>query len=315
MHLALQTEHLEATAAAWLGERCKLVRCAADEPGFYELLAQADALVIRTYTRVDAALLARAPRLKVVGRAGVGLDNVDLAACAARGVVVVNTPEANTSAVVEYVLALMLDATRPRGGLDKAVDARRWKELREELKAPRQLRELTLGIWGLGKIGREVARVAAALGMRVVYYDIMEIPEQHRHGALALDREQLCAQADVLTVHVDGRASNCNLVGPADFALMKPGVVFINAARGFVVDRMALAGFLRANAGALGMLDVHEPEPFDASYPLLGVPNAHLYPHLASATALAHTNMSWVVKDVWRVLNGEEPMHRGVAEA
>ena len=120
--------------------------------------------------------------------------------------------------------------------------------------------------------------------------------------------------ADVLTVHVDGRASNRGLVGPADFALMQPGVVFINAARGFVVDSVALAGFLRANAGALGMLDVHEPEPVDASYPLLGLPNAHLYPHLASATALANTNMSWVVKDVWRVLNGEEPVHRGVAE-
>lgn len=128
--LVIQTEHLDAAPAAWLGERCELVKRGATEPGFADLLKRADGLVIRTYTTVDAAMLAGAPNLKVVGRAGVGLDNVDLAACAAKGVVVCNTPDANSTAVVEYVLALMLDATRPRVSLNQPVSPAEWKRLR-----------------------------------------------------------------------------------------------------------------------------------------------------------------------------------------
>lgn len=305
--LAIQTEHLDAQAAAWLAERCELVRCGSDEKGFMGLLARAEALVIRTYTRVDAGLLAAAPNLKVVGRAGVGLDNVDLAACAARGVTVCSTPDANSTAVVEYVFALMLDATRPRLFLDAAPGAERWKAVRNELKAERQLCEMTLGIWGLGKIGKRIARVAQSLGMRTVYHDLLEIPVDQRWGAEPVSRERLCAESDVLTLHVDGRRANRGLVCAADFARMKPGVVFINAARGFVVQNGPLADFMRANPGAQALLDVHEPEPFGTDYPLLGIRNVHLAPHIASSTALAHRNMSWVVRDVWRVLSGEVP--------
>lgn len=305
--LAIQTEHLSASAAAWLAERCELVRCNSDAPEFPALLAKGDAMVIRTYTKVDPALLAAAPRLKVVGRAGVGLDNVDLPACAARGVTVCNTPDANTRAVVEYVLALMLDATRPRLFLDRAVTSPRWKELREELKAPRQLCELTLGIWGLGKIGRQVARAAQAINMPVIYYDLQQIPEADRFGATPVSRKELCERADVMTVHVDGRRSNRNLVTIDDFGRMKSNVVFINTSRGFVIDTPALADFMLAHRAAQALLDVHEPEPFGPTYSLLEIPNIHLAPHIASATALANENMSWVVRDVWAVLSGEAP--------
>lgn len=305
--LVIQTEHLDAAPAAWLAERCELVKKGAGEAGFGELLARADGLVIRTYTTVDAAMVAAGPRLKVVGRAGVGLDNVDLAACAARGVVVCNTPDANSTAVVEYVLALMLDATRPRVSLASPVSPAEWKRLRAEHQAARQLCEMTLGIWGMGRIGTRVARAAAGLGMKVVYNDLLEIPAERRSGAEPVSVAELCARADVLTVHVDGRRSNRGLVGAAAFAAMKKDVLLINAARGFIVDAAALAGFLRANAGAQAALDVHEPEPFGADYPLLGLPNARLLPHLASCTATAQANMSWVVRDVWRVLSGETP--------
>ena len=302
----IQTEHLDAAPAAWLSERCDLVRKGAGEHGFMELLARAEGLVIRTYTTVDDRMLAGAPRLKVVGRAGVGLDNVDLAACAARGVTVCSTPDANSVAVVEYVLALLLDATRPRVDVG-VVSAAEWKRLRAENQAARQLSEMTLGIWGMGRIGTRVARVAASLGMRAVYNDLLEVPVERRWGAEPVSAGELCARADVLTVHVDGRRSNRGLVGAAALAGMKKDVLLINAARGFIVDAAALGAFLRANSAAKAVMDVHEPEPFGADYPLLGLPNARLLPHLASCTATAQTNMSWVVRDVWRVLNGEAP--------
>src|SRR5262249_54873814 len=157
----------------------------------------------------------------VVGRAGVGVDNVDLAACRARGVVVVNTPEANTRAVVEYVTALLLDALRPRVALDGALGVKEWKAARQALIAPRQLSDLTLGVYGLGKIGSQVARVGGALEMRTIYHDIVEIPVGRRFGARPVPLEQLLQESDVLTVHVDGRHSNRSLIGADALALMK----------------------------------------------------------------------------------------------
>jgi phosphoglycerate dehydrogenase-like enzyme len=298
------TEHLDEAAFAWLSERAVCERVGLADARLGAVLAEAEGVVIRTYTKVDAGFLARSPRLRVVGRAGVGLDNVDLEACAARGVRVVHTPDANSTAVVEYVLALMLDATRPRGFMPGAVSKARWDELRNELKAKRQVCELTVGILGLGKIGRRVARVLGALGARVIYHDLVEVPAERREGAEPVSREELFARADVVTIHVDGRAANRGNVGAGDFGRCKSEVIVINTSRGFVVDNHALADFMLGHPGACAMLDVHEPEPFDATYPLLEIENVHLAPHIASSTALAHANMSWVVKDVWRVLEG-----------
>lgn len=305
--LVLQTETLDEACGAWLRERAELVRCADTEPRFPELLSRADALIVRTYTRVDGALLGNAPRLKVVGRAGVGLDNIDIRACRARGVEVVHTPDANTRAVVELVTALMLDALRPRLFLRGALQPHEWKSTRDDLIAKRQLSGLTLGVYGLGRIGTSVARVGAALDMRVIYNDLLDIDPALRHGAAPVSRETLLAESDVLTIHVDERPSNRRLVNAEALSRCKPDVVIINAARGFIVDSKALARFLTDNTDAQAMLDVHDPEPFGADYPLLGVKNAWLTPHVAAATSTAHRNMSWVVRDVWRVLNGEQP--------
>ncbi len=302
--LVIQTEHLDAEAAAWLGEQCELVVCPSeDEPRFGELLERAAALVIRTYTQVDEAMLQRAPKLRVVARAGVGLDNVDIEACKRRGVVVLNTPDANTRAVVEYVTAMTLDALRPRQYLETALGAKPWKQLRSDLIASRQLSDLTLGILGLGKIGKQMARVGAAFNMRVAYHDIIEIPVEQRQGAVPVAREELFRSADVLTIHVDGRHENHAIIDEATLAPCKQDVLIINTSRGFVVNNGALAGFLRTHPRAMAMLDVHEPEPFGSDYPLLGVPNARLTPHLASATKTAHRNMSWVVRELWDVLS------------
>jgi phosphoglycerate dehydrogenase-like enzyme len=300
--LVVQTEPLHPEAAAWLAERCRLVRHDPAEPGFEALLDRADGLVIRTYTRVDEALLSRAPRLRVVGRAGVGLDNVDLDACARRGIRVVHTPDANTQAVVEFVFAILFDAIRPRRVLDSAVDAATWRALRAGLSAPRQLADLVVGVWGFGRIGSRVARAAAAFDARVLYHDLLDIPADRRSGAEPVPREELLERADVLTLHVDGRASNRGMLGAAELARMRDDAILINAARGFIVDTEALAEWLRAHPAAKALLDVHEREPFPSDSPLLALPNARLTPHIAAATEPANRAMSMVVQDVWHAL-------------
>jgi phosphoglycerate dehydrogenase-like enzyme len=308
--LVIQTEHLDAAAAEWLRDRCEVVEIPFERAAELDAaLPRAAALVVRTYTRVDGAMLAKAPGLRVVARAGVGLENIDVPACRARGVEVVYTPDANSSAVVELVFAVMLDALRPRVFLDKPLDAGAWAAARKELIGRRQLEGLTLGVLGLGRVGTRVARVGSSFGMRAIYCDLREIPEVSRAGARPVAFARLLAESDVLTVHVDGRPDNRMLIGANQFGMMKRDVVFINASRGMVVDHGAMAGFLRANPGASAILDVHEPEPITAANPLLGVKNAHLMPHIGAATAAAHANMSWVVRDVWRVLSGESPEH------
>lgn len=305
--LVVQTEHLDEEAGAWLRERCRVEVCSSDDARFEGLLREANALLIRTYTQVDAVMLAKAPKLKVVARAGVGLDNVDIAACSARGVRVVSTPGANTRAVVELVFAMVLDVLRPRVFLEQPLDATRWKELRKQLQAPRQLAGMTLGILGLGKVGSAMARIGAAFEMRVIYHDVREIPVAQRFGAERVSRDELLAGADVLSLHVDGRAENKGIIGARELALCKRDVVLVNTSRGFVMGNAALRAFLLANTEATALLDVHEPEPIAADYPLLGVANARITPHIGAATAAANRNMSWVVRDLWKVLSGEEP--------
>ncbi|MCA9309811.1 MAG: hypothetical protein KDA21_01305 [Phycisphaerales bacterium] len=304
--LVIQTEHLDASCAAWLAERCNLHQCAPEEGArFEQLLAEASGLVIRTYTRVDAALLDRAPRLKVVGRAGVGLDNVDLEACASRGVTVVHTPDANTVAVVEYVWALMLDALRPRPSLSEPLALTEWKSLRRDCIASHQLADLTLGLLGFGRVGQRMARIAAAFDTRVIYNDLLEIPESRRSGATPVPLDTLLRDNHVLSLHVDGRATNRHFIDAGKLGRCRDEMLLVNASRGFVIDDRALAAFLAARPAARAVLDVHEPEPFDAESPLVGMANVRLLPHLGAATATAHRNMSWVVRDVWSVLNGE----------
>jgi phosphoglycerate dehydrogenase-like enzyme len=304
----IQTEHLAEEAAAWLGERCMLLRCAPDDPRFSAAVAAADGLVVRTYTTVDADLLDRAAALRVVGRAGAGLDNIDVAACRARGVEVVHTPDANTQAVVEFVIARLGAVLRPAEGLVEAVPPSAWKQLRARRPDRPQMSDMTLGLLGMGRIGRRMALVAAAIGFgRVLYNDLVEIPPQERHGASFEPVERVFEEADVLSIHVDGRAANRGFVAAGLLDRMKPGVIFVNTSRGFVVDSLSLASFLQGHSGAVALLDVHDPEPFDETYPLLGLPNAQLFPHMAASTRQADRNMSWVVRDVVAVLAGRSP--------
>lgn len=305
------TEHLDDDAAQWLAEQTDLLRCSHEDAGFDAALAQAQGLVIRTYTIINDALLDKAPKLRVVGRAGVGLDNVDLEACKRRGVVVVSTPDANTQAVVEYVWALVLDAMRPRASMTGRTSPADFHEMRKVNVGP-QLDEMTLGILGMGRIGRRVAQVAQAIGMRVIYNDLLSPAELRLPAGLtaqAVDKPALWSGCDILTVHVDGRRSNRNLIDAGVLAQLKPSCLLINTSRGFVIDPPALADWARhvADRGGRAALDVHDPEPPPADYPLWGLANVRLLPHLASRTHRAMNNMSWVVRDVVKVLAGQSP--------
>lgn len=308
------TEHLDDACADWLAEHATLVRAPLDDaPRLNAALADADALLVRTYTQVDTALLERAPKLRVVGRAGVGLDNIDLAACRARGVAVVHTPDANTQAVVEYVWALIFDAIRPRPPLTEAVEAATFHRYRRE-QVGRQASDLTVGVLGMGRIGRRVAQVGHAIGCRMLYYDLLTRTELNLppgEASEGVDRGKLLGEADVLSIHVDGRWDNRGLFDADLLAELNPACLLINTSRGFVVDPAALADWARSveRRGGRAVLDVHEPEPFGDDYPLLGLDNVTLLPHLASRTTTALRNMSWVVRDVVRVLEGEPPRY------
>jgi phosphoglycerate dehydrogenase-like enzyme len=312
--LVLITERLDAACADWLGEHAQVVWCPHDDDAaLAKYLPDADGLVVRTYTQVDEALLVRAPKVKVIGRAGVGLDNFDLNACEKRGVQVVYTPDANTQAVVEYVTGLMLDDVRPRTPMPDGVSADAFHLQRQALVG-RQLDELTFGVLGFGRIGKRIGTVAAALGMKVIVNDLL--PEDELVGTVDyefgyVDKKTLLAQSDVLTVHVDGRAENRNLINEEALSWMKPSAMLINSSRGMVVDAEALAQWAKqvVTQGGRAVLDVHEPEPPTSDYVLFGQSNVKLLSHLASRTETALANMSWVVKDVVAVLQGDDPAY------
>ena len=280
-----------------------------DQTGFDDAIADAQGLVVRTYTQVSDELLEKAKKLQVVGRAGVGLDNIDVDACHARGVEVVYTPDANTQAVTEYVLGLMLDHVRPRTALPDSVSGEKFHEIRKT-EVGRQLDRLTLGILGHGRIGRRVGAVAHVLGMNVHVCDLLseaELRKQAEYPFEYVDHDKLYRESDILTLHVDGRSGNRKMIAASVLDRLKDGVLLINAARGMLVDANALSQWAREHPDAAAVLDVHDPEPPPAEYSLYGLPNVRLLPHLASRTETAMANMSWVVRDVAAVLQGETP--------
>lgn len=305
----VQSESLSPGPAAWLAERADLVVCPWDDPRFSAELALAEGLVVRTYTQVSRELLDKAPRLRVVGRAGVALENIDIPECRKRGIEVVHAPGSNSQAVVEYVLCMLCDALRPRVTVNDPVNLPTWEKIRAEVFAKRQMSEMSLGILGLGRIGKRIAQVTGAIGMAIFYNDIVEIPLELRSGATAVSPAELFATCDVISIHIDSRPGNHHFVSASLINAMKDDALLINTSRGLAIDHEALAEFLRAHPKARAMIDVHDPEPFDAEYPLLGLANAKLFPHLAGRTETALINMSWVVKDVLAVLEGRKPHH------
>jgi phosphoglycerate dehydrogenase-like enzyme len=303
----LVTEGSDAKPLQWLREQVNVVEVSPTDTRFNEHLAEASGMVVRTYTKVNAAMLDHAPKLKVVGRGGVGLENIDVTECRRRGVQVVYTPDANTLAVGDFVFGYLLQLLRPWNFFsEKVYEPKEFKRIRDTVRG-RQLNELTIGILGMGRVGRRVGHIAAGFGMRIIYNDLTDVHAQLDFPAISVDKPTLYKEADILTIHVDMRPGNENLVGPAELSQLKPTAVLINTSRGEVLDAAALAKAIRANQLAGAALDVFWPEPPLADFPLLGLPNVLLTPHLAARTNTALENMSWVVRDVVDVLNGREP--------
>ena len=263
---------------------------------------------MRTYTRVNEQLLSKAAKLRVVGRAGVGLENIDVAACRRRGIEVVYTPDANTLAVGDFVLGYMLRLIRPWAEFHEAAyEPKEFKRVRDTLRG-RQLDELTLGILGMGRVGRRVGHIAAnGFGMKVIYNDLLDVSSEVKFLATAVDKPTLYRESDVLSLHVTMRPGNENLVGAREIALMKRGSILINTSRGEVLNVNAVADALKTGQLAAAAIDVFWPEPPAKDFPLLGMDNVILTPHMAARTYSAIENMSWVVRDVLDVLQGKPP--------
>lgn len=307
--LVIVTEGSDPRPLQWLKDRVRVEEIPASDPKFLGRLTEAQGLLVRTYTKVNAALLDRAPRLKVVGRGGVGLENIDVPECRRRGIQVVYTPDANTLAVGDFVFGYLLQILRPWEFFRDAVyPPKEFKRIRDTVRG-RQLNELTIGILGMGRVGKRVGHIAAGgFGMRVIYNDLIPISGLD-FPATAVDKPTLFAEADILTIHVDMRPGNENLVGREQIAKLKPSAVVINTSRGEVLDAAALASAIREKRIFAAALDVFSPEPPAADFPLLGFPNVLLTPHLAARTTTALENMSWVVRDVLEVLEGRPPKY------
>ena len=295
----LISEFMDAPAVDALRQRFD-VRYAPDlverRDALLDAVGEVDGLIVRNRSRVDAALLGAAPRLRAVGRLGVGLDNIDLDGCAARGIAVVPATGANARAVAEYVIGATLALLRGAYFSTAAVAAGQWP--RNALSQGLEAQDRTLGIVGFGGIGRLAARLARGLDMRVVGCDAA-LPSDHpawgESGVAPLPLEALLAQADAVTLHLPLTPGTRGLLDAGRIALMRPGAVLVNTSRGGIVDEAALADALRAGRLRGAALDVFGEEPLPAGGPLADAPNLILTPHIAGLTQEANTRVSDMV--------------------
>ena len=277
-----------------------------DREALRDGLRDADALIVRNRTQVDRALLGAAPRLRVVGRLGVGLDNIDVAACAERGIDVIPATGANAQAVAEYVIAAAMLLLRNAYHATADVAAGQWP--RAALSNGRELAGTTLGLIGFGGIGRLTGRLGRALGMQAIGFD----PQSPVSASVWRDEDtrpraldEVIREADVVSLHVPLTAQTRNLMDASRIATMKQGAILVNTARGGVVDEVALAAALREGRLGGAALDVFAQEPLPAGSPLAGCPNLLLTPHIAGVTRESNRRVSSLVADkVAAVLGG-----------
>lgn len=284
-----------------------------DEAALISAVGDADALLVRTYARVTAPVVAaarRTGRLKVVGRAGVGVDNIDVRAAHDAGIVVVNTPAACTDAVAELVVGLAVAVQRGIVWRDARLRQGEFASLRAGLPPNTELQHQTLGVIGMGRIGRAVGRrMHHGMGMRVVYFDIIDVGALPFPAVSCGSAAEVYAQADVVTLHVPLTSLTRGMIGSDALAGFKKGSYLINTSRGPVVQAQALADGLCRGHLAGAAIDVFDPEPPPPDHPLLTAPNCILTPHIASRTFEGISAMNDVVDDVIAVLAGRAPRY------
>ena len=255
-------------------------------------------LVVRSETKVTADLLDHAPTLRVVGRAGVGVDNIDVPAATERGVVVMNAPDGNTITTGEHTLALLIALARRVPQADSSLKSGKWE--RKKFIGV-ELQGKTLGIVGLGRIGRVVATRARAFGMHIVAYDPFIAPEQGKELEIEVaPLDEVFARADFLTVHTPLTAETRGIIGSHAFSKMKRGVRIINCARGGLVEEAALFDAIKSGIVAGAALDVFETEPPAAENPLLSLDEVIATPHLGASTTEAQEGVAFTVAEQMR---------------
>jgi (S)-sulfolactate dehydrogenase len=261
-----------------------------------ELLADAPALIVRNRTRVDVDVLAAAKQMRIVGRLGVGLDNIDVPACQSRGIEVIPATGANALAVAEYVISAALVLLRGAYVSSAEVADGKWPRVR--LSEGREASGQTLGLVGFGGIGQLTAKLAQGLGMHVLAYDPLVASDAQIWTQTNVERRELddlLAQSDVISLHVPLTDQTKGLMNAERLARMKPDAILINTARGGIVDEAALASALCSGKLGGAALDVFDKEPLAAGSPLAGVQNLILTPHIAGVTKESNVRVSTMI--------------------
>lgn len=300
----LLTDGLEENGQSILRENAELVdRTGISADELLTVIGEYDALIVRGRTKVNAAVFDAGRNLKAVGRAGVGVDNIDLKAAKAHNVIVVNSPMATTVAVAELAMALMLAAVReiPRG--DTAMKNGKW--LKKELEGA-ELYQKTLGVVGYGRIGQAVGKRAQAFEMRVLAFDpVRPAAEITAEGCEPMTLDDVLKQSDFITVHTPLTEQTRGMIGAAQFEMMKDGVYLIDAARGGVVDEAALLAALESGKVAGACLDVFGTEP-PGQIPLVCHPHVIATPHIGAQTVEAQKRAANdIASEIVRALKGE----------
>ncbi|MET1124333.1 MAG: phosphoglycerate dehydrogenase [Archaeoglobaceae archaeon] len=279
------------------------VRAGISREELLQIIGDYDGLVVRSQTKVDRELIEAGRKLKIIGRAGVGVDNIDIEAATQRGIVVVNAPGGNTASTAEHTIALILAAARKIPQADKSVKEGKWE--RKKFVGI-ELRGKTAGIIGLGRIGYEVAKRCKALEMNVIAYDPY-IPAERaaQIGVKLVDFDTLLRESDVITVHVPKTKETIGLIGREAFEKMKDGVIVVNAARGGIVDEEALCEAVKSGKVFAAALDVYEKEPPDPENPLFKLENVVTTPHIAASTREAQRSVGMIIaEDIVRFAKG-----------
>jgi D-3-phosphoglycerate dehydrogenase len=280
-----------------------------DESYLAERAKEVDGIVIRANGKVTRKIMESPPRLKVVGRHGIGVENIDVQAATDLGIWVVNTPDANDQSVAEHFfgLALMLSKMLKKG--DIAVREGHWEA--RYVHIGRELKGKTLGILGFGRIGKAIGRIGhKGFGMRILYYDAIRYEEVEKEiNALKLNLDEVLSQSDFLSINLPMLPETQGLVGIREISLMKKTAYLLNLARGSIWDEKAVEVALKEGKIAGAASDVFEVEPATREHPLLKLENFIATPHMAAHTQEALGRMSRVAEDIVRVLEGKEPLH------
>jgi lactate dehydrogenase-like 2-hydroxyacid dehydrogenase len=270
-------------------------------------LAAADGALVAGGERIDEALLAACPRLKIVSNIAVGYNNFDLTACTRHGVMATNTPDVLTETTADHAWALLLAAARRVGESERWLRAGHWKRWTFDMFPGADINGKTLGVIGMGRIGRAIARRAAGFSMRVVYHNRKRLPPDEEGGATWVGKDELLREADHVIVVVPYSPGTQHLVGAAELAQLKPTAVLVNIARGGVVDDAALVRALRDGQLAAAGLDVYEGEP-ELNPGLLELENVVLTPHIASSTRATREAMARLaMRNLAEALAGRRP--------